>query len=78
MSMIVNSIKMFYNKYQFGFFINHELRGNNNEYIIGYQGMGNSYFNPTQLLTRLPHLIVFYRICRVRNQLMTFVSHRVP
>jgi hypothetical protein len=33
MSMIVNSIKMFYNKYQFGFFINHELQSNNNEYM---------------------------------------------
>ena len=49
MSMIVNSIKMFYNKYQFGFFINHELQSNNNESIFGYHGMGNSCYKSNQI-----------------------------
>ena len=47
MSMIVNSIKMFYNKYQFGFFILHESHSNYNDSIFGvsgYQGMGNSCY----------------------------------
>lgn len=42
MSMIVNSIKMFYNKYQFGFFILHESHSIYND--LGYQGMGNSCY----------------------------------
>ena len=35
MSMIVNSIKMFYNKYQFGFFILHESHSIYNDSIFG-------------------------------------------
>ena len=39
MSMIVNSIKMFYNKYQFGFFILHESHSNYNDSIFGVSGI---------------------------------------
>jgi len=40
MSMIVNSIKMFYNKYQFGFFIHYELHSNYNEFVFEVSGNG--------------------------------------
>ena len=42
MSMIVNSIKMFYNKYQFGFFILHDHIVSITILYWGYHGRGNS------------------------------------
>lgn len=68
MSMIVNSIKMFYNKYQFGFlfFMNHMVTIT--ILYLGFQGMGNSCYIANPINNTTTHLLVFYRIRQVINQ----------
>ncbi len=78
MSMIVNSIKMFYNKYQFGFLIHRELHSNFNDSIFGVSRMGNSCFKSNPINNTTTPLDCYLSYSSVKKQVITCASHRMP